>query len=304
MSFGTLALIAAAGLAGPILNGWRSSGVPLVVGEIAAGVIIGHTGFRWIDPAQPTLAFLSQVGFAMLMFVVGTHLPLRDPRLRPAAKKAVVAAALSFGLATAGAYVLSDITSVHRTGMLLVLLGTSSAAVALPIIGAQRLEGDEVLTAMAWIAVADVTSIAAVPLVLDPHRAAKVTAGAVAVTLAAVGIWSAVIRLRKRPDIHRLRATSQERNWALDLRMSLVGLFALAWLAARFGTGTLVAGFSAGAVLALVGEPRRLAQQLLGLADGFFVPLFFVTLGAELDARALVSSPRNLVLAGALAGAT
>lgn len=304
MSFGTLALIAAAGLAGPILNGWRSSGVPLVVGEIAAGVIIGHTGFRWIDPAQPTLAFLSQVGFAMLMFVVGTHLPLRDPRLRPAAKKAVVAAALSFGLAAAGAYVLSDITSVHRTGMLLVLLGTSSAAVALPIIGAQRLDGDEVLTAMAWIAVADVTSIAAVPLVLDPHRAAKVTAGAVAVTLAAVGIWSAVIRLRKRPDIHRLRATSQERNWALDLRMSLVGLFALAWLASRFGTGTLVAGFSAGAVLALVGEPRRLAQQLLGLADGFFVPLFFVTLGAELDARALVSSPRNLVLAGALAGAT
>ena len=85
--------------------------------------------------------------------------------------------------------------------------------------------------------------------------------------------------------------------------MSLVGLFVLAWLASRFGTGTLVAGFSAGAVLALVGEPRRLAQQLLGLADGFFVPLFFVTLGAELDARSLVSSPRNLVLAGALAGA-
>jgi Kef-type K+ transport system membrane component KefB len=216
----------------------------------------------------------------------------------------VVAAGLSFGLAAAGAYVLSDITSVHRIGVLLVLLGTSSAAVALPIMGAQGLDGDDVLTAMAWIAVADVTSIAAVPLVLDPHRAAKVTAGAVVVTLAAVGIWNAVIRVRKRPEVHRLRSESRTRNWALDLRLSLVGLFALAWLASRFGTGTLVAGFSAGAVLSLVGEPRRLAQQLLGLADGFFVPLFFVTLGAELDARSLISSPRNLVLAGALAGAT
>lgn len=303
MSFGTLALIVAAGLAGPILNGWRSSRVPLVVGEIGAGVVIGHTGFRWIDPAQPTLAFLSQVGFAMLMFVVGTHLPLRDPRLRPAAGKAVVAVLLTFGLAAAGAFVLAGVTSLHRTGILLVLLGTSSAAVALPIIGERGLNGEQVLTAMAWIAVADVASIAAVPLVLDPHKAARVTAGAVVVTLAAVAIWSAVMRVRKRPDIHRLRVASRERNWALDLRLSLVGLFVLAWLASRFGTGTLAAGFSAGAVLALVGEPRRLAQQLLGLADGFFVPLFFVTLGAKLDARSLVSSPRNLVLAGALAGA-
>jgi Kef-type K+ transport system membrane component KefB len=303
MTFGTLALIVAAGLAGPALSAWRSVRVPLVVGQIAAGVIIGRTGFGWIDPAQPTLAFLSQVGFAMLMFVVGTHLPLRDPRLRPAAGRAVAATAFTFGLAAAAALALAHLTSVHRAGLLMVLLATSSAAVAPPVIAEQGLQGEQVLAAMAWIAAADLASIAAVPLVLEPGRAWRVTAGAVVVTLAAAAAWTGAIRLRRLPFVPRLRTMSKDRNWALDLRLSLVVLFFLAWMASRFGTGTLVAGFSAGAVLALVGEPRRLAQQLLGLADGFFVPLFFVTLGAQLDVRGLVSSPHNLVLAGAIAAA-
>lgn len=303
MTFGTLALIVAADLAGPALSAWRSARVPLVVGQIAAGVIIGRTGFGWIDPGQPTLAFLAQVGFAMLMFVVGTHLPLRDPRLRPAAGRAVVATALTFGLAAAGAFALAGLTSLHRAGVLLVLLAASSAAIALPVIAEQGLQGDEVLTTTAWIAAADVASLAAVPLVLDPGRALRVTAGAIVVTLAAAGIWATARRLRLQPFVPRLREMSRERNWALDLRLSLVSLFVLAWMASRFGTGSLVAGFSAGAVVALAGEPRRLTQQLLGLADGFFVPLFFVALGAQLDVRGLVSSPHNLILAAAIAGA-
>jgi Kef-type K+ transport system membrane component KefB len=102
--------------------------------------------------------------------------------------------------------------------------------------------------------------------------------------------------------VDRLREMSRQREWALDLRVSLVGLFALAWLAVRFQTGVLVAGFAAGAVVALAGEPRRLVQQLLGLAEGFFVPLFFVSLGARLDVRQLASSRSDLWLTAALAG--
>jgi Kef-type K+ transport system membrane component KefB len=95
---------------------------------------------------------------------------------------------------------------------------------------------------------------------------------------------------------------SRRHGWALDLRISLVALFGLSWLALKFGTSVLVAGFSAGAVVALVGEPKRLVQQLLGLAEGFFVPLFFVSLGARLDVRQLAQSRSDLWLMAALAG--
>ena len=38
-----------------------------------------------------------------------------------------------------------------------------------------------------------------------------------------------------------------------------------------------------------------------GIADGFFIPLYFVVLGAQLDLGGLVKHPSLLVLAGALA---
>ena len=95
VTFGLLALITSAGLAGPLLAGLPRLGLPLVVGEIAAGVLLGRTGLGWIDAGEPTTAFLGEVGFAMLMFVVGTRLPLRDPGLRRSVRPAALAALLT-----------------------------------------------------------------------------------------------------------------------------------------------------------------------------------------------------------------
>ena len=43
MSFGILTLIVACGLVGPLLSGATRLAVPVVVGEIAAGVLVGQT---------------------------------------------------------------------------------------------------------------------------------------------------------------------------------------------------------------------------------------------------------------------
>jgi Kef-type K+ transport system membrane component KefB len=65
----------------------------------------------------------------------------------------------------------------------------------------------------------------------------------------------------------------------------------LAAIAEGTGASLLVAGFVAGIVLAQLRQPERLVLQLSGLANGFFVPAFFVLLGATLDLRQLVSDP-------------
>ena len=61
MSFGVLALVVAAGLAGPLLAVGRRGAVPVVVGELVAGVAIGRTGTHWLDPDG-----LSALGVARL----------------------------------------------------------------------------------------------------------------------------------------------------------------------------------------------------------------------------------------------
>jgi Kef-type K+ transport system membrane component KefB len=96
------------------------------------------------------------------------------------------------------------------------------------------------------------------------------------------------------------RQLSKERGWALDLRLSLSILFALTWLATQFGTSVLVAGFAAGTIFVLIAHPKRFVKQLTGVAEGFFVPLFFVVFGAKLDFTQLLHHPGLLVLTGSI----
>ena len=55
-----------------------------------------------------------------------------------------------------------------------------------------------------------------------------------------------------------------------------------------------------GLVVAAIGGPKRLSTQVRGVAEGFFVPLFFVVLGARLDVSALIDHPELLLVTGSL----
>jgi Kef-type K+ transport system membrane component KefB len=297
MTFGLLTLIVACGLAGPLLSGASRLAVPVVVGEIAAGVLVGRTGLREIGTGDATVVFLSDAGFAMLMFVVGTHLPLRDPGLRRALRRAAVATALSFAVAVPAGWGLSHATPVKHPALFVLLLAASSSAVVMPILHERGLAGGGLLLATAWIALVDIATIVALPLALQPRQALEIAAGGVAVTATAVAVFGVVHAVRRSRAVRTLRADSGKRGWALDLRLSLLVLFGLSAIATAFDTSVLIAGFAAGMIVALAGEPRRLTQQLVGIAEGFFVPFFFVTLGARLNFRALATSRSDVVLA-------
>ncbi len=301
MNFGSLALIVAAGLLGPLLASFHRLGPPVVVGEIVAGVIIGRSGFDWIDTTDPLLVGLAAIGFALLMFIVGTHLPVRDERLRSAIAKGAAVAATVGVLAAISAVLLAGSVGLHRPGILAVLLATSSGAVALPLLQELSSSNRTVLVATAWIAIADMVTVLALPLVLATGRVARVVFGGVLVAAVAAAMFVAAERTHDRAWVRRVRTLSHERGWGLDLRVSLLALFICAWIATRFVTSILIAGFAVGAVVALLGEPRRVAQQLVGIGEGFAIPLFFVHLGAQIDLGALLHSSKALMLAAVLA---
>ena len=83
MSFALLALICTAALAGPLISLQPAVRVPVVTGELAVGVVLGPSGLRLLDGSEPTFAFLAgHVGFALVMFVAGSHVPMQSPTLR------------------------------------------------------------------------------------------------------------------------------------------------------------------------------------------------------------------------------
>jgi Kef-type K+ transport system membrane component KefB len=294
-NYGTLALVVAVGLMGPLLAliPMRFA-PPIVIGEIAAGVVFGKTGTGTIDAHQPTLVFLANIGFALLMFIVATRLPLRDDRVRGAARRGLIATGVVVVTSIALSPLLAALSGLHRPAILAVLIASSSAAIVLPIIGERR--DDALLVTIAWVSFADIATILAVPFVLNTGGFSRALLGSLLVVAGAAGFGFVIVRLMRLGSVEDLRHASHRRDWALDLRISLLVLFTLAWIAESFGTSALLAGFAAGVMVSVIGEPHRVADQLIGLGEGFFVPLFFVVLGASIDLRALVHSRDDFLL--------
>ncbi len=283
VGFGTLVVIVLAGLGGPLLGSVQRRFVPVVVGEILAGILVGPAVADGFDPTDPTIAFLGEVGFAMLMLTVGMHLPLRDPRLAASVRDGALLAALVCVLAVPAGLLAAAIAGGGHAAVYAVVLASGSAAVLLPAIeeldlrgrgddgdgaGDDRRRGHDRARCRSCCSptASGTPRWARCSWRSPPQRCCSPRA------IVALGDW-----------VHRVRHLSKRRHWALDLRLSLLVLFALAWVAQRGGTSVLIAGFGAGLMVAIIGGPKRLSTQMRGVADGFFIPLFFVVLGARLD---------------------
>jgi Kef-type K+ transport system membrane component KefB len=303
VSFATLALVCAAGLLGPILAAPQRLRVPVLIGELAMGVVLGDTGFRGLHPTDRTFTFLADVGFALVMFVAGSHVPMRDERLRQSLRRGVGRALLVGAVAVPIAYVLAKMFDTGHAPIYAVLFASSSAALILPLVDSLGQTGPDILDVLAQVAVADTACIVALPLAIEPTRAGTAALGAVAV-VAAASVAFLVLRWAENSGKRkRLHDFSEQRKFALELRMSLLVLFALAALAQTTQVSIMLGGFSLGLAVTTVGEPRRLAHQLFALTDGFFGPLFFVWIGATLNLRALGSEPKFILLGVALGAA-
>jgi Kef-type K+ transport system membrane component KefB len=301
VTFGTLVVIVLAGLAGPLLGVGGRRFVPVVIGEIVAGVLVGRTGLGLVDPANPTVAFLGEVGFAMLMLTVGMHLPLRDPRLARSLRGGALLAAIVAVLAPLAGLAAAAVAGTAHAAIYAVVLASGSAAVLLPALEEADASGPSALAVMAQVTIADVVTILSVPIVLEPGRTVHALRGGALVAAGVLALYGVARLLAGHAWVHHVRRLSKQRHWALDLRLSLLVLFFLAWVAQRSGTSVLIAGFGAGLMVALIGGPKRLSTQMRGVADGFFVPLYFVVLGAQLDLRGLLHHPAMLALTAALA---
>ena len=304
MTLATLAMVVVVGFAGPLLASARTLRLPIVVGEILAGVLVGRTGLGWVHPEDPVLSFLSSAGFALVMLMAGSHLPVRDPRLVSQLGRGAGLAICTGVLAVPVGMGIAALTGTGHGLLYAVLLASSSAALVMPVIDGAGLAGPRVTATIVAVAVADIVCIVALPLAEDPPRAPTAALGALAVIGAGAVVFAATLFLTRTGLWRRLQKVSKRGHFGLELRWNLVLVFGLAGLAQAVGVSVMLAGFVAGIALAGHGQPRRLARQLFSVSDGFLAPVFFVWLGASIDLRAIGGHPRMLLVAALLSGGT
>lgn len=300
------ALVVLAGLLGPLLAAGRRPRIPVLVGELIGGIILGRSVLHLVDPAAQPFPAIASLGFAMLMLESGTEIDIGSRMVRDTAVRAGLGFLATLLVAVpAGLLISLTVGSAHPV-LFVVLLAGSSAAVALPTIREQGLNGPAIAFVIAWIGIADAVTALLMPLTLTgPAKIPVALLGDALIIVAAALVIALGRRYFGTSLAREARRRSKEGHWALRLRLSVLMLLVLGAIAEHTGASLLVAGFAAGIVLRQFREPHRLALELTGLATGFFVPAFFVLLGATLDLKGLLSSPSAIALAlGMAVGAT
>lgn len=300
MNFFELAVILAVAIVGTAIATPRRVTMPVVVGELSMGLLLGATGFGVLDATKAEFEFLAEIGFALLMFVAGTHVPafntLAKEDLRAGIFRAFLVGLVSVPLGLA----LGNIFGTGHSALYSVLITSSSAALILSALGSHPLNGPSMRQMIPQIALADAFSILLLPLVLQPERLVHTSLGALAIIACAFVFYIALKYLVDNGYEKRFRKWSKAKELVFELRISLVIILLLGALAQTTGVSIMLAGFAAGLAVGAVGEPKRLAKQMFTITEGLFAPIFFVWFGASLNLRQVTEHPEMIILGIAL----
>ena len=294
--FATLAaIILATKLFGEIA---QRMGQPAVLGELGAGVLLGASVLGVVDPHEPVVRALADLGVLILLFEIGLHTDLRA--LRRVGGSALTVAAVGVALPFAGGVLVARALGIPALPALVAgaaLTATSIGISARVLSDLGRLhtaEGQIVLGAavaddIIGLVILSVVSAMVAGSTVDAWGVAKITGVAVGFVVAALVLGSVAIPPLFRV-VERIRLTG-----ALAL-IALAFALLLAVLAEVSGSAMIIGAFAAGLILHPTPQRQEIEKSVTALGH-FFVPIFFASVGASVDVHALLSGPA--LIAGA-----
>lgn len=308
ISFSTLVIIATAAFFTPIVvNRIKAVRVPVVVGELIVGIVIGRSGFDIVKP-EPWLDFLSILGITYLMFLSGVEIDfrlLRKLSRYPDGRQVFALTALYFVLVLLGGigagHLLRLAGLVVNPWLIALILSTVSVGVVLPMIkekGYAATEyGQTLLVTALLIDFATMLLLAVFVTLQTGGNLAQL--GLILLLFLAVFI---MYRVGSRFSRGRFMADLAHATSQIGVRGSFMLIFVLAFLSENLGVEIILGAFLAGAVVSMVSESDEtsLHLKLDAIGFGFLVPIFFIMVGAEFDLDALLASPESILLAGAI----
>ncbi len=275
-------------------------GQPAVLGELLAGVLLGPSLLGLLEPGAPWLHLFGEIGVVILLFQIGLETDLK--RLLgvggSALTVAIVGVVLPFGLGY-GVCRLMGLPELESVVAGAALTATSVGITARVLSDLGRLQDVESQVVLGAAVIDDVIGLVILAVVGRAVGGAPITAGSVALTTgAAFGfVVGAVLlgRLVVPPVFALLARIGRPESLAT---MGLAVGFLVAVLADVAGSALIVGAFAAG----LAFQPSALRPEIergVTRLGHFFVPIFFVAVGAAVDVRRL-GDGRVLLIAGLL----
>jgi Kef-type K+ transport system membrane component KefB len=174
-------------------------------------------------------------------------------------------------------------------------LATTALGTLMPILrDAKELPTRFGAYAVASGAMGEFGPILLIALALSSGEGEQGTSLVLMLVFTAIIVAGASVALKFRPP--RLILLLQEKmdtSAQLPVRLAIVVLASLVFLARGLGIDAILGAMAAGVVVALASPGEHgeaLRHKLDGIGFGFFVPIFFVTTGLRYDLQALISS--------------
>jgi len=297
-----------------ILARIRRLSLPVVVGEILVGILVGRSGLGLVGTEDEMLNVLSLLGFAYLMFLSGLEVDFGAimpdtesqrgswrERLTGPLGLAVVIFVITLGLSIVAAFGLRTLDAIDEPWLMAFILSTTSLGLVMPVLKERGLMnqryGQSLLVAAV---VADFATMLLVSIYVILHT--QGLSFELLLILLLFGIFASVYRIarlarRRFPHLSFLENVS-EATAQIDVR----GAFAIALvfiaLAQGLGVEMILGAFLGGALISLLADrgATDLHHRLDVIGYAFFIPIFFIMVGVRFDMAAVLGSPQTLLL--------
>jgi len=264
---------------------------PLILAYIGAGILIGPPGLRWVHE-EASIAQISELGLAFLLFIVGLEIDLKQ--LVRSGRAAALLGTVQVAVCALVGWAAARLLGYH--GLPAAYLGTASAFSSTMIVVkllSDKAELDtlpgritlgvllmqDILAIVVLAIQPNVSNPALGPLLLSVLKGLALAAGTI---LASRYVLPLLFRLvAKNPEILLIAAIS----WC----------FLVSWAAVQADFSIAMGALIAGVSISSFPYSLDVVARIRSLRD-FFVTLFFVSLGMQIS----VGSGRTLAAAGVL----
>ncbi|MCZ8521868.1 MULTISPECIES: cation:proton antiporter domain-containing protein [Paenibacillus] len=301
-SIGSLILVVLISFLIPILlYQLRLKVLPVVVAEIAAGILIGKSGLQLVGE-NDWLEILSLLGFIYLMFLSGLEIDFssfkpRSPKTSGSLQPVVVAVIVFSGIfLTSGALstLLYAAGLVNQVGMTTLIICTISLGVVVPVLKERRMLSTPLGQILLLVTVlADLFTMVLLAVYVSARSRNMVDMLMLCLFFVIVfAVYYSIRKLASGKWVKNLQGSSVQ----FGTRGIFALLLAIVFLSESLGVENTLGAFLAGVMVSLMRPSVSFTHQLESFGYGFLIPIFFVMVGVKLDLAPLLSDRRIWIL--------
>ncbi|HDJ3415466.1 cation:proton antiporter domain-containing protein [Staphylococcus aureus] len=309
MEFLSLVIVVLAAFLTPIIvNRLNINFLPVVVAEILMGIVIGNS-FLNIVERDSILNILSTLGFIFLMFLSGLEIDFKafkkDKRARQGQNDdessipghlnlALTVFAFIMIISILLAYVFKWLGLVDDVLLMVIIISTISLGVVVPTLKEMNIMRTTIGQFILLVAVlADLVTM----ILLTVYCAINGQGGSTIWLIGILVVFTAIsyilgVQFKRMSFLQKLMDGTTQ----IGIRAVFALIILLVALAEGVGAENILGAFLAGVVVSLLNPDEEMVEKLDSFGYGFFIPIFFIMVGVDLNIPSLIKEPKLLII--------